>query len=210
MAKNKTSEVMQRHTATLKELGAVKTTFSPEHRILTIELNLEIIKYHRHRSNNRFGITYDPMGTYKKVLKNLIAESLTANGIELTDELMEAPLSVKTVYAKPPVKSGNSIKKLMTMLAGLWFRVSTPDIDNFQKTTFDVLNKLVWKDDAQIWKIESQKIYSATERTFISVIYNRQPELTTSYIEALGLEEIHGATARAIKKGEHDPYDRNF
>ena len=37
--------------------------------------------------------------------------------------------------------------------------VVKPDIDNFQKSLFDALNLIAWKDDSQIVKCASEKTY---------------------------------------------------
>lgn len=40
------------------------------------------------------------------------------------------------------------------------YPICRPDLDNFQKGVLDGLNKLFWKDDAQVITIEAHKRYS--------------------------------------------------
>ncbi len=44
-----------------------------------------------------------------------------------------------------------------------------PDIDNITKIVLDALNKMAFKDDNQITKIEVEKIYGEVEKIYISI-----------------------------------------
>ena len=44
-----------------------------------------------------------------------------------------------------------------------------PDIDNIVKIILDALNKMAFKDDNQITKIEIEKIYSEEEKIYVSI-----------------------------------------
>ena len=44
-----------------------------------------------------------------------------------------------------------------------------PDIDNITKIVLDALNKMAFKDDNQITKIEVEKIYGEEEKIFVSI-----------------------------------------
>ena len=44
-----------------------------------------------------------------------------------------------------------------------------PDIDNIAKIILDALNKLAFKDDNQITKLEIEKKYGTEEKIFVKV-----------------------------------------
>lgn len=44
-----------------------------------------------------------------------------------------------------------------------------PDIDNIVKIILDALNKMAFKDDNQITKIEIEKIYGEEEKIYVSI-----------------------------------------
>jgi Holliday junction resolvase RusA-like endonuclease len=49
--------------------------------------------------------------------------------------------------------------------------VSTPDIDNLLKFVLDAGNKIIWKDDSLICKVDMQKVYGRETKTEIEIIY---------------------------------------
>ena len=44
-----------------------------------------------------------------------------------------------------------------------------PDIDNIIKIILDALNKMAFKDDNQITKLEIEKIYGGEEKIYVSI-----------------------------------------
>lgn len=46
---------------------------------------------------------------------------------------------------------------------------SKPDIDNLAKIVMDALNKLAYHDDAQVFRLNIEKVRSDEERTYVSV-----------------------------------------
>ena len=52
---------------------------------------------------------------------------------------------------------------------GHLYPAKKPDIDNIQKAVLDGCNKVVWKDDALICKIEVEKAYSDKPRVEVHV-----------------------------------------
>ena len=55
------------------------------------------------------------------------------------------------------------------MLKGNISPTKKPDIDNIAKIVLDALNKLAFKDDNQITKLNLEKIYSEEEKVFIKI-----------------------------------------
>ena len=45
-----------------------------------------------------------------------------------------------------------------------------PDIDNLLKFVFDMGNKLLWKDDSQIYRVQMEKVYSTEPSTKLIII----------------------------------------
>jgi len=79
-------------------------------------------------------------------------------------ELSENPFSVKIKVEIEPPKSTS--QKKAQQLYGKPF-TKKPDIDNIIKCILDAFNKLVYKDDNQIYKIEAEKVYGIKDRTII-------------------------------------------
>lgn len=160
---------MKRHTDRLKSEGVVGTSINFEEKSVTITMNLEMIKYHRNRSGMHS--TYDPMSSYKRNLKAMITKSLNSNDISIPEDWKENPLEVECYFVNTPTKSGNGIGKIALMLKNLVMRTKYPDVDNFTKTAFDVLNTLAWIDDAQVVSSTSKKLYGYEEKTVIVIKY---------------------------------------
>ena len=55
------------------------------------------------------------------------------------------------------------------MLVGDFSPTKKPDIDNIVKIVLDALNKMAFKDDNQITKLEVEKVYSEKEKIFIRI-----------------------------------------
>lgn len=108
-----------------------------------------------------FEVSIDPMGAVRmtqggKYVKDNAQRYLqykTLIALEARKhfkEPMEGPIEVKVVFfVKPPKK----------MPKGRTEPTVKPDIDNMIKGIFDALNKIAWKDDAQVISVISQKHY---------------------------------------------------
>lgn len=167
MAVDNSINIVKAHVASL-EKSTVTTKF--EHNKLYIHMDNEIVKYYRHRINRRSGSIRDPLTKYKVVLQDKIIESLTANEIIIDDETISNPISV-TMYFRNTPPASKPVKKLSYMLLNIIKRTTTPDIDNFVKTSLDVLNKLAWSDDGQVIELHAYKQYDTEKSTDIVVEY---------------------------------------
>ena len=83
-------------------------------------------------------------------------------------EPLENRVSVKIV-AYFSIPKNTSKKMTEKMLDGSVSPTKKPDIDNIVKIVLDSLNKMAFKDDNQITKLEVEKIYSEKERVYIKV-----------------------------------------
>ena len=70
-----------------------------------------------------------------------------------------APILATVTFYMPIPNSWSQKKKERHEGA---IHTSKPDIDNLVKGLFDSLNKIAWKDDAQVYEVHSRKLYSKT------------------------------------------------
>ena len=68
-----------------------------------------------------------------------------------------------------PILKNTSKKNLSLMLANKISPTKKPDIDNIVKIVLDALNKIAFKDDNQITKLDVEKIYCTEEKVVIRV-----------------------------------------
>lgn len=61
---------------------------------------------------------------------------------------------------------------------GLVKPTSRPDLDNLTKAIMDGFNGVVWRDDAQVFKAQTEKVYSACPETVVTV--KGVPTITTA------------------------------
>ena len=81
---------------------------------------------------------------------------------------LENRVSVKIVaYFKIP--KNTSKKNAENMLKGSISPTKKPDIDNIVKIILDALNKMAFKDDNQITKLEIEKKYEEEEKILVKV-----------------------------------------
>ena len=85
------------------------------------------------------------------------------------EEPLMGPLVVDVVFMMPIPKSTSKVKQ-RAMMNGTYHHMFRPDVDNLQKFILDVLNEIVFKDDAQVIEIHAKKIYSSKPGTHVRVI----------------------------------------
>jgi Holliday junction resolvase RusA-like endonuclease len=71
-------------------------------------------------------------------------------------------------FFMPTLKSASRGTK-MAMSTELMPHTKKPDIDNFCKAVFDALNGVFWTDDAIIWKVSAEKLYSDNPRIEVKI-----------------------------------------
>src|SRR5699024_12517297 len=101
-------------------------------------------------------------------------------------------------------KSNNRNSNMYMLLAKI-NKIKTPKIDKYQNTLFDIYNKLLWEDDAQIYEVTARKQYGQSNYTEFSITYEdidkdllKGTIKKDEYKDKLDLYEM----ARKIKKGE--------
>lgn len=113
---------------------------------------------------SKFGGVYTPAKTaaYESVVRFAAGQGMIGHS------LFENPVGVK-IRACFAVPESYTKKKKALAEQGRLFPAKKPDIDNIQKAVLDGCNKVVWKDDALIVKIEMTKEYSDKPRVEIDV-----------------------------------------
>ena len=81
---------------------------------------------------------------------------------------LENRVAVKIIAQFKIPKSATKKDKLL-IEEGKLSPAKKPDIDNIIKIVLDALNKMAFKDDNQITKIEVEKIYGLDERIYVKI-----------------------------------------
>ena len=177
MAKNKTNSVVKKEMDRLDQLGATVSIDQIEPTTFVFNFNFEIMKYHRQRVS-RFH-QYDPLSKYKDLVRTMIINSMASSNLEIPENCWKAPFEIDIVCARPPKKGSGSKKSLVYKLLGSIKRSIYPDLDNLAKTPMDIMNELIWYDDAQAYKLSIEKLYSLEEYTKITVKFRPEdPKLS--------------------------------
>lgn len=83
-------------------------------------------------------------------------------------ELLTGPLRLKVKVFRPTLKSFSKKKKVAAERGEI--RPTTkPDVDNYIKSIFDGLNKVIWKDDSQVVDLQVSKFYSESPRIEVEI-----------------------------------------
>lgn len=125
----------------------------------------------RPRTTSRFAGMYDPLSAYKKHIENVIKDYLSKNNFNFIP--YSGPCrSVIKIYKKPK-KSLSMKDKFINILYRLPILVK-PDIDNVEKTIWDIFNKLIIVDDNQIYSSKTVKRYSDCNKTIIKLYFENE------------------------------------
>ena len=118
----------------------------------------------RPRVNTTTAIAYTPTKTkeYEELIKQyFILKYRKINPLE-----KRIKVTIQAYFSIP--QNTNKTQK-EEMLKGNISPTKKPDIDNIAKIVLDALNKLAFKDDNQITKLNLEKIYSEEEKVFIKI-----------------------------------------
>ena len=110
---------------------------------------------------------YDPAPVKK--FKKSIGPEAEKQLEELGQQYSDKAIEVITVFYRPVQKS---LSKLETArrLKRITLPTVKPDLDNYEKSFFDSLNKVLWKDDCQLVMQLSRKVYSDHPRIEVEVL----------------------------------------
>lgn len=118
----------------------------------------------RPRVNTQTAIAYTPAKTkeYEELVKQyFILKYRRINPLE-----GRIKIEMKAYFGIP---KNTSKKQKEEMLNNHISPTKKPDIDNIVKIILDSLNKLAFKDDNQITKLEVEKLYAEEEKVYIKV-----------------------------------------
>ena len=116
----------------------------------------------RFKRVGNFVQTYTPANTaeYEKLVR---LRFQNAGGV-ITDK----PVRIKIVACFAPPKSTRKRDKA-EMLANRILPERKPDVDNVAKIVLDALNKIAYKDDAQVVELSVKKLYSEVAKVFVHI-----------------------------------------
>ena len=118
----------------------------------------------RPRVNTTTAIAYTPAKTkeYEELVKQyFIIKYRRINPLE-----GRIKINITAYFSVP---KNTSKKQEKNMLNNAISPTKKPDIDNIAKIILDALNKLAFKDDNQITKLEIEKKYGTEEKIFVKV-----------------------------------------
>lgn len=107
------------------------------------------VAFARSGGNGKVRFTPKKQRSHTGVIKHFAMEAMRSRDIE------EGPLSVTVTTSYPIPKSWSKKKKKSVI-----FKTSKPDVDNLAKLVMDACNGIVWRDDAQIAVLVTQKSYT--------------------------------------------------
>lgn len=116
----------------------------------------------RFKRVGNFVQTYTPANTaeYERLVKLRFQNA----GGAITDK----PVKIEIVACFAPPKSARKKDKI-EMLANRILPVKKPDCDNVAKIILDALNKIAYKDDAQVVELSVKKLYSEVAKVFVHI-----------------------------------------
>lgn len=118
----------------------------------------------RPRLNTYTGQIYTLKGTMD--YENLVRQYFTIKYPRYVP--FENRVHVKIIaYLKMPKNMTKKNKLLVEQ--GVLSPIKKPDIDNIVKIILDALNKIAFKDDNQITKLEIEKFYAEEEKVYVKI-----------------------------------------
>lgn len=118
----------------------------------------------RPRVNTQTAIAYTPAKTkeYEELVKQyFILKYRRINPLE-----GRIKIEMKAYFSIP---KNTTKKQKEEMLNNYISPTKKPDIDNIVKIILDSLNKLAFKDDNQITKLEVEKLYAEEEKVYVKI-----------------------------------------
>lgn len=118
----------------------------------------------RPRVNTQTAIAYTPAKTkeYEEMVKQyFVLKYRRINPLE-----GRIKIEIKVYMG---ISQNTSKKQKEEMLKNTISPTKKPDIDNIAKVILDALNKLAFKDDNQITKLEIEKLYAEEEKVYVKI-----------------------------------------
>lgn len=143
---------------------------------IVIETNYNIVPASRPRMAKNRTYYAQPYRGFKDFFKNKVIELLTKQASKLLLPLQElsVPVSIHIIEYRRIANGDLSIKKLQN--EELYFKpdLSTPDLDNIEKSVLDAFNNVLFKDDSSVYRMCSEKYTSHNDYTRIEICYAKK------------------------------------
>lgn len=118
----------------------------------------------RPRVNSYTGIVYTPTKT--KDYETLVEQYFLLKYPKF--KILEGRIKVQ-IKAFFNIPKATKKQEVSEMLENKISPMKKPDIDNIVKIILDSMNKFAFKDDAQITKLEVEKLYGEEEKVYIKI-----------------------------------------
>lgn len=121
----------------------------------------------RFARHGRRVVTYNDQEFEAKQAKLFVYQQIkTCQAMPLT-----GPINAEIIFYMPRPKAHYGTGKNSGILkkTALLYHINKPDLDNLTKWIYDIFNKIVWKDDAQIIFEKAEKRYSENPRTEVCI-----------------------------------------
>ena len=121
----------------------------------------------RHRNRGRF--QYDPSS---KAKETFLAQSIKYAPKKPTGRNIQMELIFCYKRPRSHYTSKNKILKLKPDAPV--YRASTPDLDNLEKFVLDAYQGKFFKNDSQVVKLSSEKVYGEQDYVYIKMAYTKK------------------------------------
>lgn len=165
-----------------EELSDLDIEITTSKNTLIIKFNKLLKPYQRNRIGKSGTNVYDPLNSYKDYIQKKLINKLkecNLNNFPIIQENNE--IEINTLIHIEPPKNFSKMKKLYC-LRGKINPISKPDNDNYEKTIFDIMNKIIWKDDSNIVQNITKKSYYYRNETIITIKYSSQISINNTRI----------------------------
>ena len=132
--------------------------------MIEIEINSTPKSQQRHRHTKK-GFVYDPSKIDKQ---DLLSQMLSKAPKTPYTKAISLYIRFCMPYVKKHYRTGKFSKELKQNPP--ISHIYKPDIDNLLKLVMDAGNKVFWKDDSQISRVQMEKIYDNSGSTIITIV----------------------------------------
>jgi len=122
---------------------------------------------HRNFRRGKFSGTYDPAKEAKNSFLSCIVQYAPGKPIETGIHM-----DINFCFLRPKSHFGTGRNAEKLKKSAPFHHIKKPDIDNLEKFLLDSMNKVFFRDDSQIYKIDAEKRYGDVAKTQIVIHYN--------------------------------------
>lgn len=143
---------------------------------IVLELNYNIVPASRPRVGKKSSYYAQPYRGFKEFFKQKVTNLLREKASVLLSPLDEihTPIALNIIEYRRISDSNLSVRKVQTEKLFLEPDVSTPDLDNIEKSVLDAFNGVLFADDCSVYKLSSEKYTNHNDFTRIEIYYRRK------------------------------------